>query len=460
MKKLLTSLIIFALCYIVPNIIYANNIPETKISVDYRYKSETNTVIVTMTSNNELINNKTTWKLSEDKKQFVYEFEKNTTYISSVLDVYGRTIYIPLSITQIDQTPAKIVPTYEYKETTNTVIVTLTSNKRLLNNKTTWKLSTDEKVFIYEFDKNTIYNSTITDIYGNIIYLPLKVTQIDQSPAQIVPTYEYKEDTNTVIVTLTSDKKLLNNKTTWKISEDQKKFTYEFKENTTYNSKITDIYGNIIYVPLKVTQIKSYTSDIGIDVSHHNGKIDWEKVKNSGIGFAIIRVGYGQDIQSQDDKMFEYNITECERLGIPYGVYIYSYALNVEQAKSEAEHVLRLIKGHNPEYGIWYDLEDDDYKLQNGMPSNKTFIEIAETFCEKIKSNGYKNVGIYANLYWLDYKINSSRLDKYDKWVAQWGDKCTYEKEYVMWQYTDKGKVDGIEGNVDLNRYYGKKINN
>ena len=377
--KTLISLAVLIICCLIANVVEAAKISETKIEVKYEYKKETNTVIVTMTSNNELINNKTTWKLSQDKKQFTYEFDKNTTYTSSVLDIYGRTIYIPLSITQIDQTPAKIEPTYEYKK-----------------------------------------------------------------------------ETNTVIVTLTSDKKLLNNKTTWKISEDEKQFTYEFKENTTYNSTITDIYGNVIYVPLKITQIKKYTNDIGIDVSHHNGKIDWEKVKKSGIGYAIIRVGYGQDIQSQDDKMFEYNISECERLGIPYGVYIYSYALNVEHANSEADHVLRLIKGHNPEYGIWYDLEDDNYKLQNGMPSNETFVDIAETFCEKIKSNGYKKVGIYANIYWLNYIINSPRLDKYDKWVAQWGTECTYEKDYVMWQFTDSGKVDGIEGNVDLNKYYGK----
>ena len=90
------------------------------------------------------------------------------------------------------------------------------------------------------------------------------------------------------------------------------------------------------------------------------------------------------------------------------------------------------------------------------MPTNETFVDIAETFCEKIKSNGYNNVGIYANIYWLNYIINSPRLDKYNKWVAQWGDKCTYEKEYVMWQYTSKGQVDGINGDVDMNRYYGK----
>jgi len=192
----------------------------------------------------------------------------------------------------------------------------------------------------------------------------------------------------------------------------------------------------------------------GIDVSKHQGIIDWEKVKKSDIDFAIIRCGYGSNLASQDDEMYLRNINECERLGIPYGVYIYSYALNVEQAKSEAEHVLRLIKGYNPQLGIWFDMEDaDGYKERNGMPSNKTLADICITFCETIKANGY-NVGIYANLDWLYNKINDSRLDIYNKWVAQWNDVCTYNKSYVMWQYTDKGVVDGINGYVDMNEYY------
>ena len=138
-------------------------------------------------------------------------------------------------------------------------------------------------------------------------------------------------------------------------------------------------------------------------------------------------------LESQDDTMFKYNIDECERLGIPYGVYIYSYALNVNNALSEADHVLRLIKGYNPTFGIWYDLEDaDGYKDKYGMPSNEMFTEMTIAFCEKIKANGYENVGIYASLDWLKNQLGSSRLDKYNKWVAQWGNKCTYEKDYII----------------------------
>lgn len=529
--KILISLIILLFCCLIGTI--SNAQEKTVIKVSYKYKEETNTVIATMTSNNELQNTKpaTSWKLSEDRKRYTFEFGHNTTYMSSVIDIYGNKISVPIKVTQIDESPAHISVGYQYKEDTNTVIATMTSNRELQNTKpaTSWKLSNDKMQYTFEFGNNTTYMSSVIDRFGNKIQVPIKVTQIDESPAQISVRYQYKEDTNTVIATMTSNRELQNTKpsTSWKLSSDKKQYTFEFGDNTTYMSSVVDIYGNKISVPISVTQIddkgpeikieyqynqnrtqcivtvtsneemiqkttpgwklstdkKTYTyiatksqnivtnfndkyrnpttahiniylEQTGIDVSKHNGKIDWQKVKDSGIQFAIIRVGYGENIHSQDDTMFEYNISECERLGIPYGVYLYSYALNTKNALSEAEHVLRLIKGHNPEYGIWYDLEEDNYKIQHGMPTNEEFTDIAITFCEKIKASGYENVGIYANHYWWDFVLNSPRLDVYQKWVAQWGDKCTYDKEYVMWQYTDQGKVDGILGNVDMNKYY------
>ena len=192
----------------------------------------------------------------------------------------------------------------------------------------------------------------------------------------------------------------------------------------------------------------------GVDVSDHQGTINWNAVKNDGIDFAIIRCGFGKDDASQDDKQFARNIAECERLNIPYGIYLYSYALDVEGAKSEAAHALRLIKGHNPELGIWIDMEDaDGYKARNGMPSNRTLVDICITFCDIMKNNGYKT-GVYANLNWFMNQLNDSRLDTYNKWVAQWHTTCQYTKKFVMWQYTSDGTVAGITGRVDMNKYY------
>lgn len=180
-----------------------------------------------------------------------------------------------------------------------------------------------------------------------------------------------------------------------------------------------------------------------IDVSEHQGKINWEKVKPQIVG-AILRCGYGMDQPDQDDEQFKRNADECTRLGIPFGVYIYSYADSIEKAKSEAEHVLRLVDGYKLSYPIYLDLEE------NG--TQKGAIERARVFGEIIEKAGYW-CGVYANLnWWENYLVG---LDEFTKWVAQYNNVCEYKGSYLdIWQYTSKGKVDGIEGNVDMNECY------
>lgn len=188
----------------------------------------------------------------------------------------------------------------------------------------------------------------------------------------------------------------------------------------------------------------------GIDVSEFQGKIDWEKVKNDGIEFAILRCGYGMDFSNQDDVEYERNANECERLGIPYGVYLMSYANTVEKARSEAKHVLRLIEGRKISLGVWHDIEDNG---TSGAINKETLTNIINTFCNTIKNAGYK-VGVYASLNWLENKIEKTIKDNYDIWVAQYYSKCEYEGKYVMWQHTSSGKVNGISTNVDMNILY------
>lgn len=186
----------------------------------------------------------------------------------------------------------------------------------------------------------------------------------------------------------------------------------------------------------------------GIDVSKHQGKIDWEKVKADGIEFAIIRCGYGMDQTDQDDEYWEYNVSECERLGIPYGVYLYSYATDTTKAASEAQHVLRLLKGHTPSYPVYLDMEDDKtVNLGSTMLGN-----IAKTFCDTVSAAGYR-VGIYSNLNWWTNYLTSPVFNNssWSKWVAQYNSECKYTGTYDMWQCTSTGSVDGIVGNVDLN---------
>lgn len=189
----------------------------------------------------------------------------------------------------------------------------------------------------------------------------------------------------------------------------------------------------------------------GIDVSAWQENVNWDKVKADGIEYAILRCGFGSDYRDQDDGEFIRNVKECERLDIPYGIYLYSYADSLEKAKSEAQHTLRMIKeaGANPVFPIYYDLEDD-ITLKAGR---ENIIKFAETYCSIIEAAGY-NAGVYATLTWWNKYLNSSSLDKYERWVAQWNYKCDYKGKYGMWQYTSNGFVDGIDGRVDVNFSY------
>lgn len=187
----------------------------------------------------------------------------------------------------------------------------------------------------------------------------------------------------------------------------------------------------------------------GIDVSRFQGIIDWEVVKNH-IDFAIIRCGYGGDSKSQDDPLFRRNADECTRLNIPFGIYLYSYATNVEEAKSEAMHALRLAKDYKLAYPVYYDLEDNN---TTGRQSNETIGEIAKTFGDILEKENYY-VGIYASLFWFRTKLTSPVFDEYTKWIARYNDELNYDGEYGMWQYSATGRVQGIEGMVDLDYSY------
>lgn len=178
-----------------------------------------------------------------------------------------------------------------------------------------------------------------------------------------------------------------------------------------------------------------------VDVSEHNGVIDWNAVKNSGY-HAIIRCGYGMNDASQDDDQWYRNVSECERLGIAYGVYLYSYATNTDRARSEAEHVLRLIKGRHLSYPVYFDSEEPN--------TASVAKQCAEVFGDIIEAAGYW-CGVYASKSW--WQSNLSGLERFTKWVAAWnnsgpGMPCD------MWQHTSTGHVSGISGNVDCNECY------
>lgn len=189
----------------------------------------------------------------------------------------------------------------------------------------------------------------------------------------------------------------------------------------------------------------------GVDVSTFQGNIDWDQAKASGkVDFALLRAGYGNDLPEQDDAQFERNVTECDRVGIPWGAYLYSYAVTPEQAESEAAHILRLMEGKKPLYPVCLDVEDG---CQKGL-SKEALTEIVYTILTRIEAAGYYAM-LYANKDWLENRLDMDRLGRFDVWLAQWNEEATYRGQFGIWQYTSKGRIPGILGRVDLDETTG-----
>lgn len=194
----------------------------------------------------------------------------------------------------------------------------------------------------------------------------------------------------------------------------------------------------------------------GIDVSKHQGTIDWDKVKAAGIDFAIIRAGLGK---STVDPQFVRNITACNRLGIPCGVYWFSYAKNVAEAKQEAESCLAAVKPYRLDFPIFFDLEydTDRYLKQQGITLTKTMATAhAEAFLSTIEAAGYYAAN-YANPDYLSRFFDSGLLQKYDLWLANYKENANTDnppRSCGIWQHWDKGRINGISGDVDLDVSY------
>ena len=177
----------------------------------------------------------------------------------------------------------------------------------------------------------------------------------------------------------------------------------------------------------------------GIDISHHQGDIDFEKLKGN-IDFAMVRTSYGS---FYEDRKYKQNIKGLEKINVPYGLYHFSYATDVETAKKEASSFINLIKNYNPTYPVVIDIE---YSDRTADVRKDTLVDIANVFCKMVEEAGYYAM-IYANLDYFNNKLNSNVLDRYDKWLAQWTSKPTYNKPFGIWQYSSKGSVPGINGN-------------
>ena len=196
----------------------------------------------------------------------------------------------------------------------------------------------------------------------------------------------------------------------------------------------------------------------GIDVSKHQGDIDWQKVAADGVEFAILRVayrGYGEAGKLNTDEKFEQNIKGALAAGIKVGVYLYSQAITREELLEEAQLVLDLIAPYKVECPVVFDVEKvsgDKGRMNEISVEERT--EFTRLFCETIEKAGYKPM-IYHNMEMGALLLNLDELEQYDKWFAYYNKDFYYPYEYKMWQYSDKGRINGINGDVDLNISFG-----
>ncbi|MDR0992069.1 MAG: glycoside hydrolase family 25 protein [Ruminococcus sp.] len=221
-------------------------------------------------------------------------------------------------------------------------------------------------------------------------------------------------------------------------------------------------YDDLVYENGRYTYVQDgfVTSYTGIDVSRHNGDIDWEAVAADGIDFAIIRVGYRGYSEGvmQDDSKFTENIEGALAAGIPVGVYYYSQAISVNEAREEAAYVVEKIAPYEITYPVVFDVEiteageDGDFPRQNEI-SGSDLTDVANAFCEHIRDAGYTPM-IYANLRMAYLKLDMRRLAGWDFWISEWRDEehdPSFYYDYQIWQYASDGQVAGIDGDVDMN---------
>ncbi|HIU14421.1 MAG TPA: glycoside hydrolase family 25 protein [Candidatus Fimiplasma intestinipullorum] len=186
----------------------------------------------------------------------------------------------------------------------------------------------------------------------------------------------------------------------------------------------------------------------GIDVSVWQKPIDWQRVAQQGYSFAIIRTSYGWSPDNQDRRLAEH-LAGAKAAGLDVGAYHYSHAMSVEEANWEADLFISILDQYEWDYPVYYDMEDD---AQLSLTTQER-TDIALTFLSRLEEAGYE-AGLYANQYWLETKLDTKQLEDYEIWIASYTDLNQYQGEYGMWQYSSKGRIDGISGNVDVNIAY------
>ena len=236
-----------------------------------------------------------------------------------------------------------------------------------------------------------------------------------------------------------------------------------------FTDKKKDKYTGLIYT--HSDRFKDCDILHGIDISRHNGAVNWKKVKDDGIDFTILRIGYSRlntdtvkstskpgSLSLTKDENYEKNLAGVQEAGLPMGIYYFSQAITVKEAKKEADYVLELLDGLKLDLPVVFDSEmTPGGRLALVNPDKNAYNKIAKAFCEKIKAAGYTPM-VYSSYNGMKKKYNAAELESlYEIWLARYNTNTYYDGEYMIWQYASGGKVDGCPTTVDMNFYYRPK---
>ncbi len=230
------------------------------------------------------------------------------------------------------------------------------------------------------------------------------------------------------------------------------KLVVKEKPKKTNNTSNASTKKSSVNIKDAIKKYKNENTMIGVDVSTWQDTIDWEKAKKAGVEFAMIRIGFGHNSKNKIvmDNQYKKNIVNAKKAGIPVGVYFFSYAKSVEEAREQAKYIIDVLDGETLELPIAFDWEN--WSKFNSYNISLTDINlIADTFINEVTKHGYQGT-LYSSKYYLE---NIWNVGTKDTWLAHYtSEKSSYSKPYSMWQFSSRGKVDGIDALVDLNVLY------
>ena len=340
------TIFMLSICFLIYGV-YANDTTtpaeETAIDVDYVYNDQTNTVIANVKSNNPFAEVKDRWTLSQDKLTYSYEFDANTNYISTFTDIYGNKFDVQIEVTDVIETWIEPTITYKKSEERNTVTAYIHSPTKFLNNKSSaWTLSEDQRTYSHEFDANTNYLSTFTDIHGNSRTLNIFIDDIEERNLELNIKYQ-STGNNSVIATVTSNNILKANKSSWTLSEDKMSYSFEFKVNSAYTSTFTDIWGNTKGVDINITELDQTGPSLTISyVNNGNNTVTATVTSNEELMADKTSWKLSEDKLSYVYTFTEnsnYTSTFKDKWGNPTSIHILITEIDKEPPKTSIQYI-------------------------------------------------------------------------------------------------------------------------